>query len=157
MRGECVAVCCTQNVVRNVDERGERNLFMSLEKADQYVYEVEINTCLGKSAQYIWQEGIGDQGELHCIVLQCVAVCCGVLQCVCVRSIHVWERVVNIFQYIWYEGIGDLGELRCIVVVVCSVLQCVAVCCSVLQCVAVCCSVQQCVAPRMWLVLWTRR
>jgi len=45
------------------------------------------------------------------IVLQCVAVCCSVLQCV---SMH------------------------------CSALQCVAVCCSVLPCVAVCCHVLQC-------------
>jgi len=48
-------------------------------------------------------------------VLQCVAMCCIVLQCVadtCRKPIY-------------------------------SVLQCVAVCCSVLQCVAVCCSVLQ--------------
>jgi len=50
-------------------------------------------------------------------VMQCVAVCCSVLQC----------------------------ALQC-VAVCCNVLQCVAVCCSVLQCVAVCCSVRQCVA-----------
>jgi len=42
-------------------------------------------------------------------VLQCVVVCCSVLQCV-----------------------------QCGTAVCCSVLQCVAVCCSVLQCVAVC-------------------
>jgi len=52
-------------------------------------------------------------------VLQCVAVCCSVLQC------------LN----------SQVKEARGPVV-----LQCVAVCCSVLQCVAVCCSVLQRVA-----------
>ena len=46
--------------------------------------------------------------------LQCVAVCCSVLQCVAVCC----------------------SVLQC-VAVYCSVLQCVAVCCRVLQCVAV--------------------
>ena len=45
------------------------------------------------------------------MLLQCVAVCCSVLQCVAVR-----------FEV----------DLMCY----CSVMQCVAVCCSVLQCVA---------------------
>jgi len=49
-------------------------------------------------------------------VLQRVAVCCSVWQCV-------WHHVS----------------------VCCSVLQCLTECCSVLQCVAVCCSVLQCV------------
>jgi len=56
-------------------------------------------------------------------VLQCVAVCCSVLQ----------GRVDLIFSSLW---------------VCSSVLQCVAVCCSVLQCVAVCCSVLQGLAER---------
>ena len=51
-----------------------------------------------------------------CSVLQRVAVCCRVLQCVAV-----WLKV-------------------CAEEVCCSMLQCVAVCCSVLHCVAVCCS-----------------
>jgi len=51
--------------------------------------------------------------------LQCVAVCCGVLQC----SKNCWS----------------LFTCMCV-----CVLQCVAVCCSVLQCVAVCCSVLPC-------------
>jgi len=63
-------------------------------------------------------------------VLQCVAVCCNVLQCVAFTM-----------------------TLQC-VAVCCSALhgvvftmtvQCVAVCYSVLQCVALCCSVLQCV------------
>ena len=52
-------------------------------------------------------------------MLQCVAVCCGVLQCVAVC----------------------FSVLRC-VAVCCSVLQCVALCCSVLQCDM--CVVHQC-------------
>jgi len=70
-------------------------------------------------------------------VLQFVAVCCSVLQCVA----------------IFLQFSGGLSSLsfphphlyRLIYVAVCcSALQCVAVCCSVLQCVAVCCSVLQC-------------
>jgi len=60
----------------------------------------------------------------HCSVLQCVAVCCSVLQRVTdggVRLCHMCARTL----------------------LHCSVLQCVAVCCSVLQFVAVCCSVLQ--------------
>ena len=53
---------------------------------------------------------------VRCSVLECVAVCCGVLQCVAVRC----------------------SVLQC-VAVCCSVMQCVAVRCSVLQCAAVCC------------------
>ena len=51
--------------------------------------------------------------SLCCSVLQCVALCCSVLQCVAVRY---------------------------------SALECVGVCCSVLHCVAVCCSVLSYVA-----------
>jgi len=57
-------------------------------------------------------------------VLQFVAVCCNVLQCV---------------------SPSDITVLQC-VVVCCSVFQCVAVCCRVFQCVAVWCSAVQCVA-----------
>jgi len=56
-------------------------------------------------------------------VLQCVAVCCSVLQRVAVQCD---------FEIILQHG--------AVTVEVCAVLQCVAVCCSVLWCVAVCCS-----------------
>jgi len=70
---------------------------------------------------------------LHIIysVLQRVAVCCSMLQCV--------ELVIHDdTHYAFYIAFC----------VSCSMLQCVAVCCSVLQCVAVCCSALQCVAVR---------
>jgi len=51
--------------------------------------------------------------------LQCVAVCCSVLQCVACVEVREWSK-----------------SLTCRF----SVLQRVAVCCSVLQCVAECCS-----------------
>ena len=54
-------------------------------------------------------------------VLQSVAGCCSVLQCVAVR--HLCETTI-------YQQQG--AAVRC------SVLQCVAVCCSALQCVALC-------------------
>ena len=58
-----------------------------------------------------------------CSVLQCVAVCCSVMQ----KSAHDTRHSLK------------LTSLQ-------FALQCVAVCCSVLQCVSVCCSVLQCVA-----------
>jgi len=94
-------------------------------------------------------------------VLQCVAACCSVLQCVAVpyvidsnvkcdlymkNRIHVICCIVILFVEIL-----SCSVLQC-VAVCCSMLQCVAVlhcnamCCSVLQCVALCCSVLQCVA-----------
>jgi len=57
-----------------------------------------------------------------CRVLQCVLVCCIVVQ-----WYRVFKRVI-VSQSIRYEKS-----------VCCSLLQCVAVCCSVLQCVQVCC------------------
>ena len=53
-------------------------------------------------------------------VLQCVAVCCGVMQCGTVPNPS-----------------SNTGSLVCGCMCCSSVLQCVAVCCSVLQCVAV--------------------
>ena len=57
-------------------------------------------------------------------MLQSVAVCCSVLQCVADM-----RTLIQIQLTVGFEG----GK-------------CIAVCCSVLQCVAVCCSVLQCVA-----------
>jgi len=75
-------------------------------------------------------------------VLQCGAVCCGVLQCVAVCN---QDAELRCRDY----GL-PLHVLRCSVLqcgtVCCSVVQCMAVWCSVLRCVAVCCSVLQCVA-----------
>ena len=65
--------------------------------------------------------------------LQCIAVCCFVLQCIAVYCSVLQCIAVCCFV------------LQCIAVY-CSVLQCIAVCCSVLQYIAVCCSVVQCVA-----------
>jgi len=71
------------------------------------------------------------------------AVCCSVLQCV--------ELCCSVLQYAAvYFPLGPMRELQHV-----SVLQCVAVCCSVLQCVsillrcvALCCRVLRCVAVR---------
>jgi len=74
-------------------------------------------------------------------VLQCVAMCCSVVQCGAVRHASFVE--------------GHAGRwllLRCVVLrcvaVYCSVLHCFALCCTVLQCVAMCCTVVQCDAVR---------
>jgi len=85
-------------------------------------------------------------------VLQCVAVCCSMLQCVSVRthcsknhskcsdiSHHFITQCIAVLAHASYPSTPPQ--------LVCSVLQCVAVCCSVLQRVAVCCSVLQRIAP----------
>jgi len=66
------------------------------------------------------------RGRSRCVrVLQCVAVCCSVLQCV-----KVSPRVLLSSAIVSTCAKGR-GSSRCALV-----LQCVAVCCSVLQCVA---------------------
>ena len=70
---------------------------------------------------------MGNRSVRCASLLQCVAVCCSVLQ---------RETVWNMFAYMRRNFIVLMGNR--------SVLQCVAVCCSVLQCVAVCCSVHKC-------------
>ena len=76
-------------------------------------------------------------------MLQCVAVCCSVLQCVTKQSTTTRHTrpVTNLKSSVTHQK----SVLQC-VAVWCSVLQCVAVCCSVLQCVVVYCNVLQCVA-----------
>ena len=59
-------------------------------------------------------------------VLQCVAVCCSVLQCFAER------RIVLQYDAVWCSAV------RCGIVSR-SVLQCVAVQCSVFECVGLCC------------------
>jgi len=97
-------------------------------------------------------------------VLQCVAVCLSVLQCValrcnilcqspdahrvgfrrayCVRhtATH-WDTLRHTATLTATHAAYCVEGERVLHVVCCSVLQCVAVCCSVLQCVAECCSV----------------
>ena len=77
-------------------------------------------------------------------MLQCVAVCCSVLQCVAhinqenlksrsqVSYLRVTSHMCNTNRS--YTARIEIGESK----VCCSVLQCVAVCCSVLQCVHIC-------------------
>ena len=71
-------------------------------------------------------------------MLQCVAVCCSVLQVV-----SNLRTIINSRQK--RSNLAVITVLQC-VAVRCRALQCVAVCCSALQCVAVCCSVLQRVA-----------
>jgi len=83
--------------------------------------------------------------------LQCVAVCCSVLQCVAVRCdvYGLWRGCVERCPYatcdVWEGSVKSVYNIQYT-----GVLQCVAVCCGVLQCVAVCCSVLQCV------VIWNK-
>ena len=102
-------------------------------------------------------------------MVQCVAVCCSVVQRVAACSTRV--KLVNPDGLCWQaqgqafckeeksadahgncvsaEVVapkfreGDMCKVAAVhfIAVCCNVLQCVAVCCSVLQCVAACCSV----------------
>ena len=79
------------------------------------------------------------------IVLQCVAVCCSVLQC----GQHVTSQIrirINV-----YTSIPFVLKEPC-----CNILQYVAVCCSMLQYVAVCCSIWLCgqyVTLQVWIYI----
>ena len=65
-------------------------------------------------------------------VLQCVAVCCGVLRCVWSSSLMIADLdSMHVHSCAWC------------VAVCCSTLQCVVMCCGLLRCVAVCYSVLQ--------------
>ena len=75
------------------------------------------------------------------VVLQCVAVCCNVLQCVQVHTIQALLFFAVVLQCVSV----CCKVLQCVQVHTTQallsfalVLQCVAVCCSVLYCVAVC-------------------
>jgi len=84
-------------------------------------------------------------------VLQCVAVCCSVLQCGASEAARanasdVLQRIVVFCSVVYPQMLLTL--LQC-AAVCCSVLQCNVVCCSVLQYVAVSCSV---LCPRRLVV-----
>ena len=77
-----------------------------------------------------------------CSVLQCVAVCCSVVQCSVVQCVAVCCNVLKLLRCSLLQSFAEFRSmLQCVGQ---CVGQCVAVCCSVLQCVAVCCSVLQC-------------
>jgi len=121
---QCVAVCCSMLQCAAVCWCTEDS---------QRMERREIMVFIGKKpkGRSIIISHYGDKTSHHSLcVLQCVAVCCSVLQCVGAQ-----KRAI-----VWRENMPSFFG------VCCSVLQCVAVCCSVLQCVAVCCSVLKCVA-----------
>jgi len=100
---------------------------------------------------YFLKNGCGDNGGLcrslcdtsDRLMLQCVAVCCRVLQCsVVCRSVLQYVAVCcSVLQCVAV----CYSVLYC-VAVWCNVLQCIAVCCGVLPCATVCCRVFSCVA-----------
>ena len=94
-------------------------------------------------------------------MLQCVAVCCSVLQCIpthCNTDGSSLCQIMTVKKTPWIgqEACSGASIIECSACQCCSVLQrvavswselqCVAVRCSVLQCVAVCCGVLPCVA-----------
>ena len=82
-------------------------------------------------------------------LLQCVALCCSVLQRV--TTCYSLSLCASGYCTVLWGVQICCRVMQCASVCcsVCSVLQCVAVCCSVLQCVAVCCTMLQCVAVEL--------
>jgi len=120
----------------------ERNAYLSTISASQRTYQsvLQCVTVCCSVLQYVAAHWTED-------LPKCIALCCSVSQCVAVHRI-VLQRV---------------AVCRSAFALCCSVLQCFAVCCNVLQCdaylsarsssagdcshcIAVCCSVLQCVA-----------
>ena len=81
----------------------------------------------------------------HPTRVECVAVCCSVLQCLAV-SCSVLQCVVVCYNVVQCVAVCCVWGSEHFPIMCCSVLQCVAVWHSVLQCVAVCGSALQCVA-----------
>jgi len=86
--------------------------------------------------------GEGSAAQRVVSQVQCVAVCCSVLQCGAV----VGRRSALFLSFSVLQCVAAWCSVLQCVAVCCSMLECVAVCCSVLQCVAVCCSELQCAA-----------
>jgi len=91
-------------------------------------------------------------------VLQCVAVCCSVLQCVAVlfeaNATHrnsMVQRVAVCYSVLQCVAVC-FSVFQC--VAPCLRLECVGVCWSVLQCFTVCCSVLQFVRRHMCQILF---
>ena len=112
---QCSAVCC--NVLQCVLSKNLRSVLHGLQS-------VECCSVYCRKSFIVFCSML--QGLALCSVLQCVAVCCSVLQCVLSKYLR--------------------SVLQC--VAECRVLQCVAVCCS-LCCRKIsiqCCSMLHCVA-----------
>jgi len=76
--------------------------------------------------------------ESCCTLLQCVAVCCSVLQCYC--GVLQYDAVCcSVLQYVVSAADSNDDEPH-------GATRCCSVCCSVLQCIAVCPIVFHCVA-----------
>jgi len=93
--------------------------------------------------------------SLRSHLLQCVAVCCSVLQQLQCSTMRMRLTLRNMFSWlsITSEYVCCVNQGICCSVVqrvaaCCSALQCAAVRCSALQCAAVRCSAVQCVAVR---------
>jgi len=102
--------------------------------SSMYIYPYGVAVCCKNEASW---------GEL-----QCVAVCCSVLQCntmsgsmlqrvaACFSVLHTWWCALALYMYIYSQSV----TVCCKDMMSCRVLQRVAACCCVLQCVAVCCT-----------------
>jgi len=91
----------------------------------------------------------GEKDLLRSSVLQRVAACCSVLQCVAVGVVVCVAVCIAVCVAVCCSC--SLCPRRGAL----AALQCVAACCSVLQHVAVCCSVLQCVAVFVAVLLAT--
>ena len=84
-------------------------------------------------------------------MLQCVAVCCSVLQCIIYvggsKVVREEQVSCSVLQHVAvFCSVVQCGAVWC------SVVQCVALCCTVLHCAALCCTVLQCVAEKQFFI-----
>jgi len=95
----------------------------------QNVLQCECSPMVAHSAAQATQPCVLQRVARCCSVLQCVTVCCSVRCCSLLQRAAVCIRIRTAKRP---SRFAAEVERPC-------VLQCVAVCCSVLQCVAVCC------------------
>jgi len=115
---QCVAVCCS--VLQCVTTKSKR-------LSGWYVF-VAVYCNFVEGCCSAWWQKIRGYLASTC-ALQCVVVCCSVLQCVATRSRRLSGQFVC--------GADCCCMLHCVAV-------CGAMCCGVWQSVAVCCSLLQC-------------
>jgi len=122
-----------QKNVRRIRSRGIGN--SSAWNGDNDVFSVLqcVAVCCSMLQYVSVRSGVLSCDAACCSVLQRVAACCSVLQCVVVC----YRSTGN--TNAWNGDKDGRSVLQC-AAVRCSVLQCDAACCSVLQCVVMCCS-----------------
>jgi len=127
---QCVALCCSELQCNNYTVTLSK---CTTTNSTEYDICMHTNYIKKKSYRKGKKSYIHTHQKKPYIVLQCIAVCCNVLQC------------CNGVEKCTVTPPTCADMLQCFAAC-CSVLQRVAACCSVLKCIAVCCSELKCAA-----------